>query len=44
MAAISRAGPLLDYATSHTGPTFVAFGLAGVCAALLTALSAAAEE
>ena len=44
VAAISRAGSLIDYATSHTGPTFVAFGLAGVCAALLTALSAAAEE
>jgi membrane-associated phospholipid phosphatase len=44
VAAISRADALIDYATFHTGPTFVAFGLAGVCAALLTALSAAAEE
>ena len=44
VAAISRADTLVDYATSNTGPTFVAFGLAGVCAALLTALSAAAEE
>ena len=44
VAAISRADTLVDYATSHTGPTFVAFGLAGVCAALLMALSAAAEE
>ncbi len=41
--AISRAGLLLDYATSHTGATFVAFGLAGVCAALLTAISAATD-
>ena len=44
VVAISRAGELLDYASSHTGATFVAFGLAGVCAALLTALSAATEE
>jgi hypothetical protein len=43
VAAFSQAGALIDYASSHTGPTFVAFGLAGVCAALLTALSAAAE-
>ena len=44
VVVISRAGALLDYARFHTGATFVAFGLAGVCAALLTAISAAAEE
>ncbi len=44
LLAISRGDAVLDYASSHTGATFVAFGLAGVCAALLAALSAAAEE
>ena len=43
VAAITHAGALLDYATSQTDATLLAFGLAGVCAALLTALSAAAE-
>jgi membrane-associated phospholipid phosphatase len=44
LLAITRADDLLDYARSHTGAMFVAFGLAGLCAALLAALSAAAEE
>ena len=44
VVVISRAGTLIDYARSHTGATFVAFALAGVCATLLTAISAAAEE
>lgn len=44
LLAISRADALLGYARSHTGAALVAFGLAGLCAALLAALSAAAQE
>ncbi len=44
LLAVSRAEFLLAYARSHTTAAIVAFALAGLCAALLAAVSAAAQE